>query len=253
MVLKLGWKPDDLLFGDQPPFDITQPNTHDSKKEFLRERDTVLAVMDRLREIVQSLFYSEDESTSGHSEMAVRLGAAIDAKARQSKSGMTIQSAKDLARKNIVDAGFSDTALFVLVDMYSAYDQRLEDLNEQEAEFWNVGHRPPNYYARTIAIRFARFYAGQTRTRPTFGTARDGGHPSTDYGRILEEVFQILGINADIRGPAEWALTQITDEDVNPPRTGLMGGLFGLGFPGSLRENALTELPVDPKAREKGD
>lgn len=189
--LHLGWKPEeDLLDFGEPPFDVTKPNIHDSKKDFLLERDTVREIIKHLEAVFRLLYKPEDDETPEHHEMVDRLSFAIETKAKENRSGGRSRTAVDIALKNVVDAGFHHTSILVLLDMLSAYRQRLFELNEQEKEFWTVSNRPPNYYARTIALRFARFYARQTRTRPTYGASSDGAHPSTQYGRLLVKFFR---------------------------------------------------------------
>ena len=102
-------------------------------------------------------------------------------------------------------------------------------MKDQEELFWSTNHRPPNYYARTIALRLARYYARETQERPTVGTSGDGGHPSTAYTKALEEVFEELGIKATVRLPAKWAVNQITEDDLKPR---MLGGVLGLGTAG---------------------
>ncbi len=117
--------------------------------------------------------------------------------------------------------------------MINVYQERLNELKDQEIEFWSVSYRAPKSYARTIALRLARLYALHKRQKPPFGTARDGNHPSTDFGRALEEIFDILNIEATVRNPAEWAIDQLTEDEINPPVNRLLGGLFGFNPPSS--------------------
>lgn len=71
MARRLGWKPDDVLIPDLPPFDITKANIHDSKKEVLLERDTVRAVVDHIGEIIPSLFEHKEDATKEHTDTAM--------------------------------------------------------------------------------------------------------------------------------------------------------------------------------------
>lgn len=41
--------------------------------------------------------------------------------------------------------------------------------------------------------------------RPTSGMSRGGSYPSTDFGRVLQDVFGILGTQASVRNPAQRA------------------------------------------------
>lgn len=231
---------DRSLFGDRmrnildeagPPFDISRPNIHESKSEFLHELDTVQAAFDHCTGLISSLFPKDKNDDPAQRRMRNRLAKAIDSHAEEEGLG-ELASAMDLSLRNVVQTGFFFTSALIVLDMQKAYRKRLKELKDQEKEFWNVSHRPPNYYARTIALRFARHYARQKQQRPTFGTSRDGPHASTEFGRALEQVFGILGIKAKVRKPAEWALAQLTEDDWAPPQNALMGGLLGLDFGG---------------------
>ena len=138
-----------------------------------------------------------------------------------------------MIRKNAADAGLTYCLIFLLMDLIKDLNQRRQELENQGAAFWNLSGRAPNYYARTIALRFARVIARETGMKPTFGTARDGGHPSTEFGRALEQVFETLEIKASVRNAAKWAIDQLTEEDLKPePKNYLtMGSLFGIGAP----------------------
>lgn len=216
------------------PFDISRPNIHDSKKEFTRELTTVAAVKDHLRGTLDLLLQTinPEDRDPLQTAMTKRLSVAIETLALQRGKSETLDGASELALKNIRDTGFYFNSLFVVIEMHGAFDKRLRDLKEQEAQFWTVANRPPNYYARTIALRFARLFASRTRKRPTFGISSEGAHPSTDYGRALEQVFTILEIRANVRKAAEWALSQVTEEDWKPrlnALAGSRGNLLGLG------------------------
>jgi len=154
------WKAANALLGiNRVPFDLSRENIHENKKEFILERDTVSAVLNHTNAILDTLL--ADKKDKAFEDMASRLNEAIDRNAGQSFTGKMPKSALDIARRNILDTGFFNASLFVLIDLVSAYRQRKLELDEQEEMFWSVAHRPPNYYARSIALRFARFYARQ--------------------------------------------------------------------------------------------
>jgi hypothetical protein len=216
------------------PFDISRPNIHDSKKEFARELATVTAVKDHLRKTLDLLVQTirPEERDPLQTAMIRRLSVAIETIALDQGKNEELGSAGDLAVKNIRDAGFYFNSLLVVIEMHSAFHKRLRDLREQEAQFWTVSNRPPNYYARIIALRFARFFASRTGKRPTFGISSEGAHPSTDYGRALEQVFEILEIRANVRKAAVWALAQLTEDDWKQGLNALAGprrDFIGLG------------------------
>lgn len=207
-----------------PPFDVDQPNEHNSKREFLLELDAVEKAIKHASALLD--VFIEQSDNADVEEMQNRLRNNIDQRARKAIKAATSVNVADLVRKNIVEAGLGLMSLLTILDLQSSLIERRKELKDQQLEFWSVSHRPPNYYARTIALRVARLYASKTGEQPTFGTSRDGGHPSTKFGKAVESIFQILGIEADIRGPVEWAISQLTDEDLEPPQAGRAGGLL---------------------------
>ena len=200
-----------------PPFDVSRPNIHDTKKEFTRELTTVEQVLEHARGIIGAFTDADAKGSDKHREMMRRLATSVSGHARDERRKERIESPADLILSNLANDDFFHNTLLAVYHMIDAYEKRLLELKEQEAEFWSVSHRPPNYYARTIALRFAKHFAGHRRMKPTFGTSRDGNHASTEFGRGLEKVFSILDIRADVRKAAEWAIDQLTDADVNPP------------------------------------
>ena len=96
--------------------------------------------------------------------------------------------------------------------MIFAYQAVLDQLLAQQEMFWSMPNRPPDHFARHIALRFARLFHEHTGNTPTLGTSSQGGHPSTKYSLALEEIYKILDIERDLRTPAEWALAQFEKE-----------------------------------------
>ncbi|MGJ8615534.1 MAG: hypothetical protein ACSHWS_01765 [Sulfitobacter sp.] len=225
--------------------DISKPNIHDNKAEFVKERDAIVGAIEKLEQALK--FVLPDKDDAKQSTMVARLSEDIDQKALRALRRKADEQAYELAMRNIVQTGFYYNFLFINMRMIASLRDRLKELHDQELQFWSVPYRAPNYYARTIAVRLARVYAAEKRKVPTFGTSRDGGHPSTEYGRALEDIFQILGIKARVSNAAKWALGQLTEDDVNPPPTGLMGGL--LGYPstptGSKETKSLIAAMLD--------
>ncbi len=229
---KLFYPTDPTYVGrDLPPFDIKRVNVHDSKKEFLEELRMVRAMLDHLHGIHALLETSPDAPDRLREAMIRRVQMAIDTSVRQGirKRKLRGATANDLVAQNFRETGFSENLLSVLSDMFFACKQRLNELEDQEKQFWSSPNRAPNHFARSIALRFARLFAKQTCKRPTFGTSSAGGHPSTDFGRALEEVFEILEIGTSLRGTAVWALDQVTEEDWRPARPSWSPLGLGLG------------------------
>ena len=169
--------------------------------------------------------------------MLKMLSQAINRGARQRLSSVKPDSVGQLIRKNIVEAGLRMDAVGVLLDLQRELTIRRHELKDQEARYWSVKHRPANYHARTIALRLAKLYARETRQKPTIGTSRYGGHPSTDFARALEQVFEALEIKAQPRSPAKWAVDQLTALDTNGPFQDMIDAITGASSAGKW-ENA---------------
>jgi hypothetical protein len=217
-----GEEPSTMLGRGMPPFEIARPNIHDSKKEFLMELDSVKSVLTHLDAIIR-VFFNEDNSVQlDKKEMMVRLRISVDAEALRTSKAREIDHPRELVFQNLAQTGFFAGSIMIISQMHDHYIERLQELERQEIQFWSVAHRPPNYYARAIAYRFARYFAKRTSARPTFGTSSDGPHPSTDFGRALEEVFEILEIKSNLRVAADWAIGQLVENDWKP-RNALAG------------------------------
>lgn len=232
-----------ILGSADPGIDTSKPNIHDNKADFLRERDAVVGGIEKLEQAL--LHMMPDREDSKQAVMINRLADAIDKEAAKKLRPVKVLDAYDLAMRNIVQTGFYYNSMFVMLRMVNSLKERLKELQDQEAQFWSVSNRPPNYYARTIALRLARLYAREKGHAPTFGTSRDGGHPSTDFGRSLEEIYHILGIKARVSNAAKWAIAELTEQDTSPGQNALEGGLLGLlsaPKPTGDKETVIDEL-----------
>ncbi len=197
------------------PIDLSKPNQHDSKAEFLAELDATSRSLQAIEGFLDSFAVRGDDPD----KLAVlkRLWKNVDGKLRANKAKPPISDASDLVRNNVADAGASGTATMVFLDLFMALTERRHELLEQQKLYWDLPHRAPDYYARTIALRLAKLFSTQTGKRPTVGTSGETGEPSTDYARALAETFELLGISAKSRGHAEWAIEQLTEEDLIAP------------------------------------
>lgn len=199
----------------RPPFDISKPNQHDSKAEFQQEYDAVTNGLDGLQMIMDYLYGLADEE-SGRT-VTNRLRPIIDDKMRSNAQNDELKNSFNLIRKNIAEVGGFIGSFLVCVDLERAAKERLQELEDQKDQFWNVPHRAPDYYARFIALRLAKLCTRETGKFPTTGTSGETGEPSTSYTRALREVFDLLDISVGVRLPAEWALKQLSDDDLRPP------------------------------------
>lgn len=241
-----------LLIRATPPFDIDQPTEHASKKEFNAEKRAVHQGIKHLWGYTAA-FYS-DKDAPAKAQMRERVKLAVDTQAYADAMRRKISCEKSMIAKNAMEVGLFSIFQNLLLEQLSALEARLNVLLDEEKEFWSSKSRAPNYYARTIALRIARLYAQGIGERPTYGTARDGGHPSTRYSRAVEDCFQVLGITAGIRGPCEWAVQQIEDKDVTSKS---VLKLFGPEFPNALsmsisaeKGSLLDTISLPPKEGE---
>jgi hypothetical protein len=237
------------LMAIQYPFDITRPAQHATKAEFDVEFEAVQTAYESVSTLLHTLLPDDTEEAKG--VMAGRLGQEIDGKARRNAPRSELNDSLKLLRKNAAELGFYSSSLWILVDLQRCLSERYLELQEQKNDFWNVPHRAPDYYARAIALRLARLFAQKTKEKPTYGVSGDFGEPSTTYSRALREVFAALDINAQDRGYAEWAVSQIEDSDMTEVSDGLMSALMGTTESGDAHRQ--TEVMRLRKAAKRSD
>ena len=224
------------------PFDVSKDNEHDTKAEFAAELKVVESCVNDLKAVLMRL----RPSGEGTLDDKVRDGLrrAVNEQMKKNAPGVSAQDAFGLIRRNAAEVNGFFSSLLILLDLMSAFEARLERLREQQALYWTLRNRAPDYYARAIALRLARLYAHRTGQRPTVGTTAELGDPSTGFTRALQEVFNLLGISTGVRSPAAWAVDQIGESDLRPPvnylaslltapfgevrQPGLMGDILGL-------------------------
>lgn len=204
--------PTSTLLGWSAPFDYSRPNEHDSKAEFQQEMRIVEQSLKHLAGLIELLSSKDGEAV--HAETLNRVRPIVDYKLYRKAPGSFVRDPIDLVRKNVADVGGFTSSLFVLMDLWSVMEDRYGELQNQEKQFWNLSHRAPDHYARAIALRLGRVFAKETGQRPTIGTSGETGDPSTSYARALKEVFDLLGIHTVVRSPAEWAIEQLTENDL---------------------------------------
>ena len=221
------------------PFDISKPNEHDTKAEFVREFEAVENSIANLRAAMENLMPRKGDMD--HANMANKLGKTLSTKLRSKPVPDEITDPVDLIRNNVASCGGMYPSLFVMFDLLKALEDRLAELEDQKTKFWNLKHRAPDYYARAIALRLAKLFARVTGERPTTGTSAITGEVSTSYTRALEEVFEFLTIKSNVRTPAEWAVSQLTEDDLKP-ETETMGSLLGFPRPSHGARNAPFDL-----------
>jgi hypothetical protein len=210
----------DLRDGELPyhetvcPFDIDRQNFHENKTEFKAELSLIRNWLGQFEVMTGALH--RDTSAKPDQEDMHDLVEYLDGWARRNSKYIEPETIQEMAVNNVMRVGIVSCVLMLNEQLKGLLEDRLSELEEQEKHYWSVDHRPPNYYARTIALRLAKLFARETGKFPTIGTTSDGSTPSTAYARALEETFQILSIGQDVRGPGEWAVSQITEGDLEP-------------------------------------
>lgn len=219
----------------EPPFDISKPVIHDNKQDFLCEKRAVENILEAavvIRELISAQVSKED---ADQRKMARRLWTSIDEGARRDKKREIPAQIDAFLLASSIDQGLSFSFFALSREMERQFLNRKQELERQEAEYWSDAHRPPNHFARIIALRFAMAIYRGTGKLPTFGIAREGNHPSTEYGRALEEIFALLGIKANVKNAAVWAIEQAkVDVEKEPQITSPLAGL------GAIRPEAMT-------------
>lgn len=212
------------------PLDITKPNIHESKAEFIAEKEAVDTAIGHADKI-HRLFYLKIDNEASESERAMggRLVSYIDDRTKRRAKDSVFKTPADLIEKNASELSTCLMTLILLRNVERELIERKVELADQERDFWSGSSRPPNHYARTIALRLARVVANETGEFPTLGVSREGSHPSTEYGRALEEIFELLEIKANFRRAGKWAIEQLTENDLHKPVAAL-GGFSNLGL-----------------------
>lgn len=235
-------EPAGLVGTSLPPFDISQPNFHLSKAEFSAELQAVEKALKDAVSLVSFLaapYREEDELKA----VATPVCNAINDHAWKAARAVHPKTPGELIQKNAGEMDLSLSTAVLLIDVHSGLISRFEQLKDHERTYWDVKGRAPNHYARAIALRFARLVAKHTGKRPTVGVSREGNFPSTDFGRALEEIFELLDINAVFRRHAQWAVAELTDDDCRVKNVNALRGLmdYPLDQVGSPR-NALSAI-----------
>ena len=242
--------PGPRVAGSRPPFDISPISAHETKAEFLvevRQVDQVIAQADKLFECLGTI--AESDAEGG------RTSLRIDEAARADRPSGRAVAAPDVVRGSAIDTGVFLSSLIVLHELRMAAMARRRELSSEETMYWRGKGRPPNLFARTIALRLAKVIARGTGKMPTVGTSSEGNHPSTEFGRAVEEVFQLLNIDADFKRASRWAVEQLTEEDTRPlaPRNHLASIRMGEPWPEMPTvKNALIDyLTANTKVTEQ--
>ncbi|KAJ01416.1 hypothetical protein [Sulfitobacter mediterraneus] len=233
-----------LTFGDAP-FHISQPNQHDTKAEFEHEYQIVTEAMAGLRKLVP-LFLTREDADQQRTLDLLRL--EFDAKMQQGAPETPIDVAIDLVRSVVADVGGLRASVRIFIDLFRALSERRDELEQHRDKFWNLPHRAPEYYARAIANRLAKLYARKTGQKPTSGASTDTGDASTKFTKALEQIFSLLDIQSGARSPADWAIKNLTEEDL-APRMSVLENL-GLGPSPSRKGLSMSRCVLPEGAKD---
>ena len=218
---------------DRPPFEIDNPSQHTSKKQLNLERKVLQNAIKGLDRVCSSLLPPDDDLRK--QEVIESLRKRIDARFLTKARRLNVNTPLQLALKGVAEVQGTKALLTQAHAFMRLFEQRLEELDEQEAIFGNAKNRPGNPHTRAIALRLAKMFAQSTGKLPTLGTSGVDGKPSTHFTRALVRTFDVLGIEADHRSPAKWALSQLTKADTRIPEPAGLG-LLGAMFEPSIRE-----------------
>ncbi|MBO6790606.1 MAG: hypothetical protein JJ894_08725 [Dinoroseobacter sp.] len=232
-------------FTGAAPFDTERPNSHDTKADFLTEKAATEAAIKQCEDLYDLILSGFGGEGRVDAVAAASICGFVDVNRHYDQQGKRTNSIPEFILKGMIDHSLSFSLGYALHAFQGGLLDKLQHLRDQEREFWSNASRPPKHYARAIALRLARFYCKEVGEFPTSGVSGDGGHPSTDYTRGLQEVYEVLGIQAQVRNMADWAVSQLTEDDIKRPRFGL-GSILGLGqasrVPGLLSGSV---LPTD--------
>lgn len=157
----LGRSPKDALVAtlasarQGPPFDVSARNQHESKKDFLAEKRTLEQLAKNLEEISSVL--PHDEVNDPQTRKTIEnIRGWLNAKAKEKAPATEIDHPLMFIVKNALDMNIFYSFLMLNLEVRLLIKERLQELADQEREFWSNSHRAPNYRARTIALRLAR-------------------------------------------------------------------------------------------------
>lgn len=191
---------------DDTPFNILPPNEHATKKEYKAEKAAVVSLRKQLGKLID-LLTPGIAGFPADTEPAKRLRNFVDEVVPHREPGRPADPVQVVVNAAI-DVGIFECTFRTIAEL----DRRLRDrenvLAKEEKVYWGQPHRMRNHHAYAIAFRLARYYRQEAGKEPTYGTSSDGRHPSTEFCRALEEVYEVLGIDAGIRQPAEWAIAK---------------------------------------------
>lgn len=138
---------------------------------------------------------------------------------------------RELSVANIIAAcGVTEVYIRSSIIMACAFEKEIEHQESiLRAHYPRKGSGRPikNVYAYQIAHALAQFYWKARKEKPGYGFT--DGYPTGRYMVALQEIFEILGVDAGLDGPAKAACEAVEEQGEieapgsNPPLSGLFG------------------------------
>lgn len=225
--------------GDALSFELERRSIHATKAEFdealalARRSLTLLRDLDELlREGSATLGLADDYAfrSVDHKQETSNALRQEDMDAPFVKEKFLIYAAKEL--------GFTRSLRLLIGKKMISTQIYIEVLEVQGDIYWRGSHRPADWHARNVAEWLCRLYVEAYGKRPTMGSGA-GGKPAGKFARALDTILRVLGIETGFATPGKWAISEVTDEQVerakdalNPPLNALLAlGLGGLSIP----------------------
>jgi hypothetical protein len=136
-----------------------------------------------------------------------------------------------LPERLVGEIGTVSTAVIAAQSLSACAREEVEEIDRQLDEWTGQRGRPRYIALHAVALELARLYARVTGKRPTYSEGVDG--VSGEFTPVLRDVFDALGWEKmGLRGPAEAAKEQITEEDLRYEESPI-GGLLSAVSQGS--------------------
>ncbi|HDY95193.1 hypothetical protein LCGC14_0105830 [marine sediment metagenome] len=130
----------------------------------------------------------------------------------------------DTEVKVIRAVGTVSSTFIALADLKTSLDQQAENIQKKLSALTGQRGRPKNEATHGVAVRLAKLYARVTGRRPTYSEGPNG--LSGEYTPALRSVFDALGWESvSLKSPAEAAIAQISEQDLQPYINALSYGL----------------------------
>ncbi|MEL6101825.1 MAG: hypothetical protein AAFR68_10980 [Pseudomonadota bacterium] len=106
-----------LVPNPRPPFDVSRPNEHNTKAEFLCEKEAVQASFHHVAGLMENL--TNKNKGENHEAMLSRLRPVIDQKLRGIAPKTGLNDGFELIRKNVADLGGFTASAYWIFGLFS--------------------------------------------------------------------------------------------------------------------------------------